>query len=444
MNRVSKNIIILFIAHYLMYPFYFSGVSNLLQQLIIFGSIFIYGFVNINQLISIFASINTNKRNFIMVLIFYLFILSSSFFIPIVNGTNDMSYFTNLFRSTLYMSLFTVLLSMVRAVHGNKQIRTKMINLFLIVTRNYVIVTILFLMLPTLKNFWFRLINISTGNLELLMKPQYFARVGWTGYSGFSITVYCTIAVILGSYLLFKYYSEYQKLNFNYLSSILMALIGNTFYGRSGLLISLTVLGISILFFAFFYKKTSIIITLISGILMSFIILYILKDYNVTLLAWYNWMMEPILSILETGTIETSSTDTLWSMWFIPDVKTFLFGDGYYTNPVTGSYYMGTDVGYIRPILFFGIFFTIVNYTIPILMTYTISKGKKEERLLAFLLLITMFLFEIKGEVVHMFIPIIFIVYLGSNLQLTNNEYSFEYNNRKLLMKGYNYEITTD
>lgn len=444
MNRVSKNIIILFIAHYLMYPFYFSGVSNILQQLIIFGSIFIYGFLNINQLISIFASINTNKRNFIMVLIFYLFILSSSLFIPIVNGTNDMSYFTNLFRSTLYMSLFTVLLSIVRAVHGNKQIRTKMINLFLIVTRNYVIVTLLFLMLPTLKNFWFRLINISAGNLELLMKPQYFARVGWTGYSGFSITVYCTIAVILGSYLLFKYYSEYQKLNFNYLSSILMALIGNTFYGRSGLLISLTVLGISILFFAFYYKKISIIITLISGILMSFIILYILKDYNVTLLAWYNWMMEPIFSILETGTIETSSTDTLWSMWFIPDVKTFLFGDGYYTNPVTGSYYMGTDVGYIRPILFFGIFFTIVNYTIPILMTYTISKGKKEEKLLAFLLLITMFLFEIKGEVVHMFIPIIFIVYLGSNLRLTNKEYSFECNNRKLLMKGYNYEITTD
>lgn len=77
---------------------------------------------------------------------------------------------------------------------------------------------------------------------------------------------------------------------------------------------------------------------------------------------------EGFFSLAETGRWETNSNEILFShMLVFPDnMKTWLIGDGYGANP-TGSdpyytgrsyhgFYMGTDIGYLRFIFFFGLF----------------------------------------------------------------------------------------
>lgn len=75
---------------------------------------------------------------------------------------------------------------------------------------------------------------------------------------------------------------------------------------------------------------------------------------------------EGFFSLVEEGKWEVHSNDMLQNMYVFPDnVKTWIIGDGYFDNPkvtdpyYTGemrtAYYMGTDVGYLRFIFYFGV-----------------------------------------------------------------------------------------
>ena len=75
---------------------------------------------------------------------------------------------------------------------------------------------------------------------------------------------------------------------------------------------------------------------------------------------------EGFFNYYENGTWQVDSTDKLSNMYVFPDnLKTWIIGDGYFSSPFdtdpyyigeyTGGYYMGTDVGYLRFIFYFGV-----------------------------------------------------------------------------------------
>lgn len=75
---------------------------------------------------------------------------------------------------------------------------------------------------------------------------------------------------------------------------------------------------------------------------------------------------EGFFSLFEKGEWQTGSNDILLNMIVLPeDLKTWIIGDGYMENPmntdpyyvgeVTGGYYKGTDIGYLRFIFYFGL-----------------------------------------------------------------------------------------
>lgn len=75
---------------------------------------------------------------------------------------------------------------------------------------------------------------------------------------------------------------------------------------------------------------------------------------------------EGFFSLAETGEWQIDSNDKLKSMIIFPDnAKTWIIGDGYFTNPYytdpfyvgyqPGGFYMGTDIGYCRFLFYFGI-----------------------------------------------------------------------------------------
>ena len=93
----------------------------------------------------------------------------------------------------------------------------------------------------------------------------------------------------------------------------------------------------------------------------------------------------------------TSSTATLSNMYFEVPASTFFFGDGWYTT-ASGSYYMGTDAGYMRNILFFGIiglFFLLVYQ-----MQFFLYKQNSKRKFASIVLVALLLVLHIKGDVV--------------------------------------------
>jgi hypothetical protein len=75
---------------------------------------------------------------------------------------------------------------------------------------------------------------------------------------------------------------------------------------------------------------------------------------------------EGFFNFFETGEWQIDSNEKLKTMIVFPDnAKTWIIGDGYFTNPYytdptyvgyqPGGYYMGTDIGYLRFIFYFGL-----------------------------------------------------------------------------------------
>lgn len=93
----------------------------------------------------------------------------------------------------------------------------------------------------------------------------------------------------------------------------------------------------------------------------------------------------------------TSSTDVLSSMYFPISFKTFIVGDGWYTSE-TGGYYMSTDAGYMRNLLFFGIIGALVllAYQLQFFKYKQSGKRKMVSVVLIFLLLVL----HVKGDVI--------------------------------------------
>lgn len=111
---------------------------------------------------------------------------------------------------------------------------------------------------------------------------------------------------------------------------------------------------------------------------------------------------EGFFSLFEKGTWEVSSNKKLMTMYVFPDnLKTWIIGDGYFSNPYntdpfyigvkSGGYYMGTDVGYLRFIFYFGLI-GLSAFIAFFMKTYNLCvKRFTEYKLLFFMLLILNF-----------------------------------------------------
>lgn len=214
----------------------------------------------------------------------------------------------------------------------------------------YVIFTLLFIAIPSFKDFWLNNVIESTYTSDY---HYYQFRYSLNGFAGFSAASILSFCCLLCGYFLAKD----VKLNKTHIIQFSISAVGCFFYGR--IAIVGIVLGIAILVFEKkeFAKVIRIlgIIVIIAGILLLF--LNYLSGINKEFFYWRKWAF----AILRQFFVEHNITDYSYNhlvndMYFLPEFSTLLFGDGYYTDPYTGRYYMSTDVGYMRIILYTGIF----------------------------------------------------------------------------------------
>ena len=155
-------------------------------------------------------------------------------------------------------------------------------------------------------------------------------------------------------------------------------------------------------------KRPKILVGVIVAGLMGCIALFVLQSRNETIKTWFNWAFDLFVTFAKTGKFETESSNVLIEqMLFVPEIKTILFGDGMYTT-LTG-YYMSTDAGIMRSLLFGGLGFALLRYLsfyIPLGLSMFKKRMNSADKTMYLWVLLLCVVFEIKGEILFSCIPI--------------------------------------
>lgn len=210
------------------------------------------------------------------------------------------------------------------------------------------------------------------------------------------------LAIVMGLFIFISFFSYKNKfINLKYfILLILLGGIASVSAGRTAILG--LVLGLLYLFLNF--KNLRSFMTLISTFLLIILLGYLLLSIdrqsiqNETLGNFYSYSMEPILNYIATGNLASSSTDALYNMYFPLTEQQYLIGDGRYMEGQ--SYYMATDAGYMRFVLFYGGFFSLLLYGYFIYFVSKISFAHKKYLTLLLFCMSLSFLLHYKGEVV--------------------------------------------
>ncbi|MFT5759452.1 MAG: hypothetical protein ACI9LM_004218 [Alteromonadaceae bacterium] len=113
------------------------------------------------------------------------------------------------------------------------------------------------------------------------------------------------------------------------------------------------------------------------------------------------YAFEMFINLFHKGEMATNSTNILNNMYFPLGEPTLLFGDGYYKAPdQSGAYYMGTDAGYMRQVLFYGLLPSVILYLFYLQGFYFIFKGIKKYKssgILVIALCLYFFIVQYKG-----------------------------------------------
>ena len=217
----------------------------------------------------------------------------------------------------------------------------------------------------------------------------------------------CSLGVVFSIILMSKGY----KIGILFLLS---SLLGNLFYGRFGVILSC----FAIVFFALrtiSIKKIGVYLISVLAMCIIFDIFFEMLD-NPLLDAWKLWLMQPIEAFItgvEFGQITFgSSGDKLaYDMYWLPGIDTLIFGDGRYTN-VLGDYYMHTDAGYMRIVLYFGFIgalFVYALYVVLFLWERQVNKYDALSRYMGEIVFIFLFLEEYKGDGYQLFFGVMVV-----------------------------------
>ena len=127
---------------------------------------------------------------------------------------------------------------------------------------------------------------------------------------------------------------------------------------------------------------------------------------------------EGFFNLVENGEWLISSNEKLKTMYVFPETfKTWLIGDGYFSSPrdvdpmfigkIVGGYYMGTDVGYLRFIFYFGLVGLVAMSTVLCRAAFICSHKYKAAEVLFFLLLCINFIvwFKVATDIFLVFAP---------------------------------------
>lgn len=341
------------------------------------------------------------RKSYLLIYLIWIVMLIWSLISIAINKSFEFSYIKRVFLIGSYILRGFGLLFIFEKAFKEKAKMDLFLHLFIKACDTFVICTLVFILFPPIKNFWFEnIINFDVSEI-IWNQSIYTYRIGINGFCAFTTAVIFSVALLFKTKELVISFKNNGKYFWGIVEYFLIVL-GCFLYGR----VTIIAILLSVAYLIFFLSKNTRILKIIlcSGILIFVFfqgMVYLSKS-NDQIEIWLKWAFEWYFSFIETGKFSTASTNQVFnSMIFIPSMHSFLLGDGVYT--LNGSYYMSTDVGFMRLILFYGIFGACLNYLlvlIPVFSSYSMLKKKKDlsSTVLIVCIFVLFLLLEIKGE----------------------------------------------
>lgn len=176
--------------------------------------------------------------------------------------------------------------------------------------------------------------------------------------------------------------------------SVVLA-VSNIFAGRTGLIASLGFTIVLLLYLLWNSLRSGVVGVMRGLVLFALVGWFLANALNFDLDAEVSrWAFEWVDG-LATGKVSSTSSDDLGTMLFLPtDVIDLLFGAGFFEGE--GGKYMRSDSGYVKTVLSIGMLFGSLMYAVLGWLFYRVALVSREYFWLVFVILVFMFVVEIK------------------------------------------------
>ena len=400
--QLITNIALIFLY---VYNIAFSILPIFLRTRILIGG---YGFIK-----ELVKGYKLDKTIF-NILILNILAISSVLLTGIITGNYGYWFIQHAALNIIY--LFGGLYIAQRMVYGKSQSIDYILYLILyIIILHNVIAFVGFLYKP-LGDLFLIVQKIESGGGAFEAITTFRSRIFGLGVgSFFTGGIISGLGIIINLYLIQKGYLTIKR------GGILLIILLGT-----GLFIARTTM-IGLLGILVFLKPTDFprlvrvsIYLICIGCVIGFIMINFLREYLTV-----DWAFELFINYFSSDNLETSSTNELADMWVLPQhITTWIFGDGLFFNS-DGSYYMHTDVGYLRIIYCIGIIGLGVLIINQLYLMYSLDKLCRQLRPLILTLGIYVLILNIKGFAEINFFYYLTIGYLISRKQsyVTQNKH---------------------
>ncbi len=329
--------------------------------------------------------------------IFQLFLVGLvvfySYYIVLTRGDGDMQVIELSFTLLLECYLIGSLLVNILKYRGYTP--SKFLDLLTSVFALQGFLMLIMLISPTFRDTIFGLTN-NNGLDQFITTGHRGLAISWHKYYDFSS--FQSIGAIIIA-LKFRYAHKLTKFDILKYLFIIFSVITSGRTGLIGLALSLAIFLWS--FLAVRKKILRYVVILIFLPYIAFESLNIIapKAYRQLNDKLLPWAFEAYYNYLESGEITTQSSDYLLENFYF-DVyeRTLLFGDGRYRDG--SEYYMDTDAGYMRHVLFFGLLgssILILSYLRMMYIGYI--RGKSKYSILILICIAFNLLVHYKGDV---------------------------------------------
>ena len=342
--------------------FFFSSVFNFTRGinskliLAVLGlALFIYNsFKN--------KSLNVS-RQMILLTILAAGVSLASLFAMVYNNTGDDAYLTYVISMLVWLSAAYLVVCVIKSAYGEVSVELIANYIIVITVLQCTIAILAYLYVPV--NGFVKALVPGTGWLDSIDRMYGLGETTALDTGGIRYSIAC----IFCAYMLVSSEKSGKSMAPWYLFSLFYIVIIGNMIARTTSIGSILALVYILLYL--FPGNTISVSKLKTALWMMIIILIMvfisiwLYDSNELIHKNLRFAFEGFFNLVEEGEWRVNSNDKLKTMYIWPDnLKTWLIGDGYFSNPagdlnylgdLTEGYYMNTDVGYLRFIYYFGL-----------------------------------------------------------------------------------------
>lgn len=385
----------------------------------------------VGLLIFVFDGVASNDMNLtrkmVKMIVLAAGVSLASFFAMTINNTSDNTYFSYVVSMIVWVAAAYCVARVLGRNYGNVTIEL-VANYVIVVSCLQAVYALLNDMVEPVRTFTYLFFDMSwMESVDRLYGFGYTATLDTGG-------IRFALASVLCAFMLTRATGEKQKRIPWYLLGFLILTVLGNMVARTTLVGS--VIGLAyILFYVFMgtkmsYARLKSMAWLAAMLVIGITVCTWLYNTNEKFHANMRFGFEGFFSLVEEGKWDVASNNTLESMYVLPDnPKTWFIGDGHFIGTTNDpnyigqeytGYYMGTDIGYLRFIFYFGMVgLVLFSWLIIYASRVCMSKYKDERFLFAtFLLMNFIIWFKVATDLFFVFALFYTAAYYRDNIYL--------------------------